>query len=136
MVLIRLLKPGLFIYECVRIMVIAAYAVLLGRNHIDFPVIFFAAPAVLFPLMALFIWLDIYRYKTYLPLFISGKCIGIFSLLGWLIISRQVTMFTELFGNTVIEMILLSGDFFATAAILLIAKNVKNITETTSLEDS
>jgi len=107
----------------------------------------FAAPAVLFPLMALFIWLDTGRYKTYLPLFAAGKCIGIFILLGWSIISQQVTMISSfssaaiIAGNFVANagLILLSGDFFALAAvILIIARNCAagNVQKPASAQES
>ncbi|MCL2197174.1 MAG: hypothetical protein FWB77_06120 [Treponema sp.] len=77
--------------------------------------------------MALFIWLDINRYKTYLPLFISGKCIGLFLLLGWLIVSRQVTMMGSLFKTAMyVELVLLSGDLLALTAVLLIKRDSQN----------
>ena len=86
----------------------------------------FISPAALFPLMALFIWLDTGRYRAYLPLFTAGKCIGIFIVLGWSIISQQVTMITKIYDAAIFaELILLSGDFFALAAALLIIKDVQ-----------
>lgn len=84
----------------------------------------YAVPAVLFPLMALFIWLDTSRYEVYLPLFTAGKCLGIFVLLGWSIVSKQVT---------IMESFILSGDLFALAVILLIMKDVQKPIETQEL---
>ena len=97
----------------------------------------FAAPMVLFPLMALFIWLDTNRYSAYLPLFTAGKCIGIFILLGWSIALRQVTIIGMFYGAAVFaELILISGDFFALAAVLLITKDFQKPTEITEAADT
>jgi len=57
--------------------------------------------AVLFPLMALFIWLDSVRYKAYIPLFIAGKCVGIFSIFSLLIIARRIT-FIKAYNDIII----------------------------------
>ena len=127
--IVRFLKSALFIYECTRILVIAVYASFLGINQGGFPLVFFAAPTVLFPLMALFLWLDTPRYRVYLPLFAAGKCIGVFSLLGWFIISRQLTIPAGHFSAAVTELIILSCDLFALAAILFIIKNEDKSTE-------
>lgn len=87
--------------------------------------------------MALFIWLDTERYKAYLYLFAAGKCIGIFALLGWSIISMQVTMIGSFLGIAVIaELLLFCGDLFAIAAVLLIIKDAKNLTETPAITEA
>ena len=106
----QLVKGGLFIYECIRIVFLALVLYLQGSGGLSIKVIF-TAPGVLYPLMALFIWLDANRYKVYIPLFLAGKCVGVFMLLGWSIITRQVTM---------IESFILSGDFFSLAAAIMI----------------
>jgi hypothetical protein len=105
-----------------------------GGNTSTFPLMAFASPAVLFPLMSLFLWLDAVRYRVYLPLFIAGKCVGIFALLGWLIFSRRFTMTGGIFGTVSVEWILLGGDLFAIAAVLLIIKDVRKLTEAPALE--
>ena len=90
----------------------------------------YAAPGVLFPLMALFIWLDSGRYRAYLPLFAAGKCIGISTLLGWSIVSGQVTIIGRVFGAAVLaELAFVSGDLLALAAVLLIYKDNRKNTE-------
>ena len=136
MKIIQLVKPALFIYECVRIMALIT-VLIFQRNDPGFLIkMIFAAPTALFPLMALFIWLDTGRYKTYLPLFTAGKCIGIFILLGWSIASRQVTIIGEFYGIAILaELILLSGDFFALAAVLLIIKDVQEPTDTHAIAE-
>jgi hypothetical protein len=90
------------------------------------PWLAFASPGALFPLMALFLWLDISRYKAYLPLYIAGKCIGILSLLVFSIISRGFTMIKD-FNNA--EFIFLSGDLLALAGILYIFMNIHKFLE-------
>ena len=120
MKVVSIVKPVLFIYECIRILVLAGYMILQGYNSSNFTNMVFAAASVLFPLMVLFLCLDTIRYRAYVPLFTAGKCIGIFTLLLFSIISMRLTM---------IGGVLLSGDFFALAAILLIGKDVKLITE-------
>ena len=98
-------------------------------DFVAIPKIVYAAPGALFPLMALFIWLDTDRYRAYLPLFAAGKCIVVVSLLGWSIVSQRFTITTggELSGAKVLEWIILSGDFLAMAIILLINKNVHRL---------
>ncbi|MDR0472509.1 MAG: hypothetical protein LBH43_02390 [Treponema sp.] len=100
-----------------------AFVVLQPAGAAAFPWLVFMTPTVLFPLMALFLWLDISRYRVYLPLFMAGKGIGIFSLLGWSIVSRKVIM-TGGFSGGVIEWILLSGDVFTIAVVLFIIKDM------------
>ena len=121
--IIRLLKPALFIYECLRVIIIAAFMIY-SPGGMAFPWLVFAAPCALFPLMALFIWLDVCRYRVYLPLLSAGKIIGISSLLGWSIVSRHFTMIGEFSGANIFEWILLGGDFLAMAAIILINKDL------------
>jgi len=123
----RFLKPLLFTLECIKLMVIAAILIVQGGSPGLFTKALLAAPGALFPLMALFIWLDTDRYREYLPLFSAGKCIGIFLLLGWLIIFRQVTMIGSLLGSAVYaEPLLLCGDILSLGVAFLISKDVKN----------
>jgi hypothetical protein len=129
--IVSIFKPALFIYECVRIVILSfllLYQLPTGSSAL--PWMAFTGNGVFFPLMALFIWLDISRYRPYLPLFIAGKCIGILSLLGWFIIFRQVTMVEGLSGVYVAaELIFLSGDLLALGAVLLIFKDIRKLTE-------
>ncbi|MCL2440680.1 MAG: hypothetical protein FWD14_02980 [Treponema sp.] len=122
--LISFLKTGLFIYECFRILILAIILIIQGSEPGLSIRMIFAASAALFPLMALFICIDINRYKTYLPLFAAGKCICIFMELGWSIISRQVTMIGSIDSAAILAQLILSGDLFALAAVFMIIKNV------------
>jgi len=94
-------------------------------DQIGLPQITFAACAALFPLMALFIWLDSSRYAVYMPLFTAGKCIGIFSILGWSIIAGQVKISAVLSGVANIESFLLYSYLFSLVVILLIIRDKK-----------
>jgi hypothetical protein len=122
--IIRLIKPGLFIYECARIMILAVYTLFQPSDPGGFPRFIYTAPAVLFPLMALFIWLDASRYRVYLPLFAAGKCIGLFLLLCWSIITG-ITMTAGPSGIFLTELVILGGDLLSLTAILFIMKNSK-----------
>lgn len=117
-----IVKPSLFIYECLRI-VFLFLVLVFQLSRLDAVLwLSFTANGVLFPLMALFLWLDISGYRPYLSLFIAGKCIGIFSLLGWSIIFSRVTMiesFSKIF--IILELVLISGDLLALAAVLFLS---------------
>lgn len=90
------------------------------------------SPSAIFPLMALFIWIDNSRYRAYMPLFAAGKCVGIFSLLVWIIFSGFIKAKA---GSPFLELLLLSGDLLAAAAILLIIKDANKTTKTQNLEE-
>ena len=108
-------------------MLIAIVIIVQGDASGLFTKILLAAPWALFPLMALFIWLDTDRYREYLPLFSAGKCISVFLLLGWFILFRQVTMIGRIFSFAIhAELILLCGDLLSLGAVWLIGKDVKS----------
>jgi hypothetical protein len=122
----RFLKPVIFIFECIRLIVIVVLLILQGNTPELFTNILLTAAGTLFPFMALFIWLDTDRYREYLPLFFAGKCISVFLLIGWLITTQQVTMIGKLFGFTVYtELAFLCGDLLILAAVFLIIKENK-----------
>jgi hypothetical protein len=117
----RIIKPGLFVYECVRIILLAFTLLYLQQGLDFFPWLAFIAPGALFPLMALFLWLDVNHYRAYIPLFIAGKCISIFVLLCWSVITIYRTIIGGAIGYYIMtEAIFLSGDLIALAAILFI----------------
>jgi len=128
--IIWLLKFGVFLYELIKIAIITTFLVIQGNDQGFFIKLVMIAPLALFPIMALFILLNASRYKAYLPLFAAGKCISLFLLLGWFIVSRQVTMIGSFLSTDIyVEMILLSGDFFTLAAVLLIFRYLKKSAE-------
>jgi len=134
--MIRFVKPALFVYECVRIVFLAVYTLFQPSDPAGFPRFIYTAPAVLFPLMALFIWLDISRYRVYLPLFAAGKCIGLFLIVCWSLITR-FTAAVEPYGAAMAKWVMLSGDMLAVAAVLFIIKNDNDkLIETQALEEN
>jgi len=135
--IIRLIKPGLFVYECVRILLLAFTLVFVMPESSAVPWLAFTASGVMFPLMALFMWIDIDRYRTYLPLFIAGKFIGIFSLLGWFVISGRFTIFEGFYGfNVLVDLFFLSGDLFALAAVLFLFRDTQKLTGKPAMADT
>jgi hypothetical protein len=136
----RILKPGLLVYEFVRVFLTVYVIASLLPGMSTIPFLMLAAPFTLFPLMALFIWLDTEKYKAFIPLYLAGKCINVFILLGWLIIYRWSTIpGVETVVFRVLrsfQTILLSGDFFTIAAIIFIMKKVQTKSiETPKLEE-
>ena len=109
----------------------AVYAIFEPSDSTGFPRLVFVLPAAVFPLMALFIWIDISRYNAYLPLFTAGKCISLFSLLIWCVL-RLTT--AEGLYQAGAELILLFGDIFAMTGILLIYKYKDKFSKTHVLE--
>jgi len=86
--------------------------------------VLFAASNILFPLMTLFLWLDSSKYEAYLPLYLVGKIVFVFSLLGWSIISLM-NGFTIRPDSKILEGFFLCGDLLAIAAVLIILKNTQ-----------
>jgi len=124
MVLVRILKPALFIYECIRITALAFILVYLLYGTSSVPWLAFTAPGALFPIMALFLWIDTANFKAYMPLYITGKCIGLFSLALWSVMSKQNTVMGEIsLFYLPPEIVIFFGDFLALAAILIIFRN-------------
>jgi len=113
----RLANGGLLLTECIRIFILAVIILIQGNERGFTIEIVLIAPSALFFLMALFIFLDTNKYKEYARLFAAGKCLSIFIILGWFILTAQVT---------IIEGLILSGDLFSMAFILLVIRDSNN----------
>jgi len=126
---IRILKLWLFLYEFIKIMGILTI-LFVQRSDPDLLMkIVLTAPGALFPIMTLFILLDANRYKAFIPLYTAGKCISFILMLGWLIVSRQVTMTVGFFSiELYAEMALYNGELLALAVVLLIMIYNKKMT--------
>jgi len=131
MKIIRFIKPALFLYEFIRILILAAILITNSNGNDIFGQIAYTVPNALFPLMALFIWLNQKRYRAYLPLFAAGKCIIISTSLVFSIISGQITMMSELIEPE----FLIGCDLLALAAVLLIHKDNKKNPEIKAAEN-
>jgi len=125
MLMMRVLKPVLFIFECIRVLVLIIYVIFLPVDLSGLPRLVFIAPGVLFPIMAMFIWLDISRFNVYLPLFTAGKCISAFTLLCWSAASGTLSLQGLISGTGIRELAFLGSDLLALGVILLIHKNYK-----------
>ena len=138
--IVRFLKPVLFILEFIRISILVVFVFSQPADPSGFTRPALVVSGTLFPLMALFIWLDTSRYKAYLPLFTAGKCIGI-PLLTWsyVSLSLQQSAASRFFSGTaifpLIDFILLSGDIFALVIILLIIRDTRKMTGTPALTE-
>jgi hypothetical protein len=89
----RPLRLILFIYDCIRLLFLIGFcAVLLPLFDIDaagsggiFPVLVYAAPNALFPLMTLFLWRRFSAHDAYITLYIAGKTVMVAASLGWIL---------------------------------------------------
>jgi len=131
MKVVNIIKGVLFIYESVRIvfLVLSLTYVLPVTNAVSW--LAYAVPGALFPLMAMFIWIDITRYNSYLPLYTAGKCIGIFSLMLFsvIILSDYAKMDRDSGIFLGAGLVFLIGDLFALAGILYISNNFNKMTK-------
>jgi hypothetical protein len=117
------------IYECIRLLVLVWIFVFLkpGDGAGVFPWLVCAVPNVLFPLMALFLRRRFSRYAVYLPLYISGKCVALASIIGFWIFSRQniyAALYLknpEAFASLGCLLFLLTGDLLSVAGGLTLA---------------
>jgi hypothetical protein len=129
----RPLGGGLFIYECVRLFfLLGVFAVSdPGGGAAAFPWLACVVPNALFPLMTLFLWLDISNYAGYWPLYISGKCISLVSVIAWLVLSWQgayIAAYMGIRSAFVVMGIMLFGDMLSLAAGFLIVRKLRIIT--------
>ena len=84
----RPLRSGLFLYECLRLLVLVFFLLLApqegalgGALSGSFTV--YMSSNALFPLMALFIWLKPDEYKNYITLYMAGKFVFLISFYSW-----------------------------------------------------
>jgi len=127
----------LFLGECVRITALTTtYTFLQPPGYNSFPWIVFAASGALYPLITFFYWFDSGRFKSYVTLYLAGKCVNISSLLGWLIIIKRGTMNVILLGTGYYTgIILLIADILSILIVLLIRKDWMEKTDNQALEE-
>ncbi|MDR2518572.1 MAG: hypothetical protein LBD13_04070 [Spirochaetaceae bacterium] len=85
------LRASLFIYDIIRLILMAAAALEPLREPSGtgtsaeglFPYAVYVVPNALFPLMTYFLLIRLALYRAYLPLYIAGKIIGAVSIIGW-----------------------------------------------------
>jgi hypothetical protein len=98
----RPLRLVFFIYDFVRLIVMTGLLVLFVQPaalHEGglFPYIFYAVPNGLFPLMSLFLWVNLNAYKPFIALYMAGKILAVVSIFAWLMFSlpHVSTLFLE-----------------------------------------
>jgi hypothetical protein len=131
----RPLRAALFLYECIRLAVLTGVFSFLrpGDGAGFFPWLVYTAPNALFPLMTLFIWRRFSRYGTYLPLYISGKCIALAAVFGFCVFSRQDLymainlMIPGVFTALGSLLFLLAGDLLSAAGGLALVKKLQDV---------
>ena len=117
------LAAGLFVYDCVRLLLLAAMlfavppsGVFPGDSGAFFPYIVYLSSNALFPLMSLFVRLRPQEYRNYLPLYMAGKIIAVVSFYAWMLLVPR-----EIFGmgNVVLNIALLGTSIFINLADIL-----------------
>ena len=84
---------ALFVYECFRLLLLAAFLTIASSmgNGISwgmgafFPYMVYISSSALFPLMALFVWLRPKEHQNYLTLYMAGKVIAVVLFFVWAI---------------------------------------------------
>jgi hypothetical protein len=116
----RPLREGLFLYEILRIVIVVNLMIIfLSRLEEEnlFPYLIYTVPNALFPLMALFVWINIEKYRPYISLYTAGKIIAVVSFLAWFILCFGILRNFIPSGRT--DQILLGGAFLLSAGDML-----------------
>ena len=132
----RPLKAVIFIYEIIRFLLLALIISITPQPNGDgalSPYLVYLSVNALFPLMALFIWLNPEEYKNYLTLYMAGKIIGTVSFFIWEIFGSRNFTGRE---NIITGIIILGGIFFISFmdilsvwGALVLKKNIGQRTE-------
>ena len=91
--LLRPLRATIFFYDVFRFLLLVVFVFIVPEGSgfplgsfesgVFFPHIVFLSANALFPMMALFVWLNPEEYKSFLSLYIAGKLIGTVSFYSW-----------------------------------------------------
>jgi len=93
--IIRPLRAGLFVYECLRLLTLVIFLLTSPfEGSIGGPYSVYMSSNALFPIMALFMWIGYEEYRNYASLFIAGKVIAMVSFFVW-----EVFSFIEFAGS-------------------------------------
>jgi hypothetical protein len=98
----RPLRFVFFIYDFIRLLVMISLLVIFVQPASPhegglFPYVFYAVPNGLFPLMSLFLWINLNAYKPFIALYMAGKLLAVVSVFAWLMFSlpRVSALFLE-----------------------------------------
>jgi len=90
----RLVTAAIFVYDCSRL----AFLISLLHSHLStapdsgsltIPFMMYTAPNALFPLMSFFLFNSLDLYRSYIPLYITGKILALLCMLIWLLFTLQ-----------------------------------------------
>ena len=124
------LKPGLLIYEVLKAVIFATVMVLQAQNAQIFTLVVFAVQGTLFPLMALFLCVNTLRYREYLPLYMAGKIVAVFTIMSWSLFTQKASTLGDFISSTT----LLCFELSALFAIMTIRNDVEQIIKISELE--
>ena len=89
----KTLRTILCIYESLRLVLLAWINLLVHFEKPNiFPLMVIIVPGTMFFLIALFLRLDLDRFRVYCPLYVAGKSLGIILSVFWIIISKISTI--------------------------------------------
>ena len=92
----RLVPAVVFVYDCSRLLFLIVLLTdfikpVLDLSTVKVPLMMYASPNALFPLMSFFLLLRFEASKAYIPLYITGKFLSLICIMIWVIYSyRQV----------------------------------------------
>jgi len=120
-------------YECLRLtFLIGAFVLLQPAGIASFPWLALITPGAMFLLMALFWRLNMDRYRSYGPLFIAGKGLGIITTIFWIFFVKS-SMIREMFlSDTALFLIpgivffLVIGDVLSVWLVITIIKSTSS----------
>ena len=93
--IIKSLNPvpaAVFIFDCSRLFFLLWLLTrfpMLGLGRVNLPLMMYAAPNALFPLMSFFLLFRFDDFRAYIPLYIIGKILGLICILVWLLFTMR-----------------------------------------------
>jgi len=87
---------AIFIFDCSRLLFLLKLLVIYlkpgsGFGTVNLPLMMYAAPNALFPLMSFFLLIRLDNSRAYIPVYIIGKVLGLLCMMIWLFFSvRQI----------------------------------------------
>jgi len=99
----RPLGAGLFIYECLRLLMLVVFLLFASlESAISGSYTVYMSSNALFPLMAMFIWLRPDEYSNYSTLYIAGKLVFLVSFYSWEIFTLRDFIRDENFMKNIV----------------------------------
>jgi len=128
----RFPRTILCVYECLRLVfIIGAFTLLQPEGIASFPWLALITPGAMFPLMALFWRLNLARYRSFGPLFLTGKTVSIITTVFWLSFIKS-SIIRELFLSDTALLIIPGIIFFLVIGDMLSGWLVVTIMKSTS----